>query len=287
MRINNDFVLDWAKVKKLLHEKRLEHRDLVERSGLSVRSIQDYSSGKSKPGIESIHLIAKALDVEVADILESGGANNIWTLEVPASEFYKDHFIEQLNKLTNGKNNYVIRILSGSVIIRCFSGEGELLMLPEIYKAGWHSIDLHIERNASTRFPLRNIHFWNKYLPWSSKNTYNYMFLGKLKALSFFITIVLLGSCAAVPMWMSEISSILFFLIQLLPYFIMSLAVLIVLFKITTKRYRYLHGDLNIEWQQECEVFAKMYQVRELEIVDKGYSIFFRPNAARFRSTPK
>lgn len=62
--------LDEAKLQMILAEKQMRLKDLYERSGVSDRALLDLRKGKTTPRPATIGRIAKALNVEVQDIIQ-------------------------------------------------------------------------------------------------------------------------------------------------------------------------------------------------------------------------
>lgn len=61
MKISNN-------IKKYRKDKNMTQKQLAEKAGLSIASIQGYEQGKYKPKTEQLKKLAKALDVSVSDL---------------------------------------------------------------------------------------------------------------------------------------------------------------------------------------------------------------------------
>jgi DNA-binding XRE family transcriptional regulator len=57
------------RIAALRRERGLSQDDLAEATGLERRTIQRYENAISSPGFAELHLIARALDVHVTDLL--------------------------------------------------------------------------------------------------------------------------------------------------------------------------------------------------------------------------
>ena len=55
-------------IKKYRKDKKMTQKQLAEKSGLSIASIQGYEQNKYKPKAEQLKKLAKALDVSVSDL---------------------------------------------------------------------------------------------------------------------------------------------------------------------------------------------------------------------------
>lgn len=58
------------RIKIARKKNKLTQKDLAEKTGLSIASIQGYEQGKYKPKIEQIDKIASALGVQIIDLME-------------------------------------------------------------------------------------------------------------------------------------------------------------------------------------------------------------------------
>ena len=66
------------KIKKLRKKKGFSQKDLAEKSGLSIASIQGYEQGKYKPKMEATQKLAKALGVLAYDIQTPKDSPEVW-----------------------------------------------------------------------------------------------------------------------------------------------------------------------------------------------------------------
>lgn len=57
-------------IKYLRKQKKMTQRELAEKSGLAIITIQGYESGKYEPKMESIYKLRKALDCNIYEILD-------------------------------------------------------------------------------------------------------------------------------------------------------------------------------------------------------------------------
>lgn len=55
-------------IKKIRKEKNMTQKQLAEKAGLSIATIQGYEQGKYKPKTEQLKRLAKVLDVSVSDL---------------------------------------------------------------------------------------------------------------------------------------------------------------------------------------------------------------------------
>ena len=61
--------MDGENIKRIRKEKNITQKQLAERSGLSVTSIQYYECGKFKPKVEQVERLAEALEVSPVEIM--------------------------------------------------------------------------------------------------------------------------------------------------------------------------------------------------------------------------
>ena len=61
------------KLKALRKERRMTFAELALRAGTSRAMIWRYESGRVSPTIQALTKLAKALDVEVCELIEEGG----------------------------------------------------------------------------------------------------------------------------------------------------------------------------------------------------------------------
>lgn len=66
------------KIRAIRKKKKVTQKELAEKSGLSVRSIQDFEYGKIKPKLETLLKIALVLEVSPYEIDESIDMLNLW-----------------------------------------------------------------------------------------------------------------------------------------------------------------------------------------------------------------
>lgn len=64
--------LDEKKLQMILAEKQMMLKDLYKKSGVSDRALLDLRQGKRKPRPATLGKIAKALNVDVQDIIQEG-----------------------------------------------------------------------------------------------------------------------------------------------------------------------------------------------------------------------
>lgn len=72
------------RIRKIRIEKGMTQKEIAEKCGINDANIRKYESGRQNPKIDTIEKIAKALDVEVSELL-----------------FEKSEIIEQLKNVLN------------------------------------------------------------------------------------------------------------------------------------------------------------------------------------------
>lgn len=72
------------RIRKIRIEKGMTQKEIAEKCGINDANIRKYESGRQNPKIDTIEKIAKALDVEISELL-----------------FEKSEIIEQLKNLLN------------------------------------------------------------------------------------------------------------------------------------------------------------------------------------------
>lgn len=59
----------WFKLIQIMADKKVKGKDLAEKTGLHVMTISSLRSGKRKPSMETLQLLADALDVDRKELL--------------------------------------------------------------------------------------------------------------------------------------------------------------------------------------------------------------------------
>lgn len=95
-------------LKKIRTSKNITQKELAEKLGVSVRTIQNYESGNREPSIDTLYKVAAALDVKALDFLpdEEMPVNTIDYIDTKEFEHIVGANI--LQSILDSKNNYVI-----------------------------------------------------------------------------------------------------------------------------------------------------------------------------------
>lgn len=97
------------RIKKYRKEQGLTQKELAEKTGLSIASIQGYEQGKYKPKIEQLEKIAFTLNASLYDLIQYTKTN--FNLEELKSAMAKDprnmHQLRIPNIIDDLENNYL------------------------------------------------------------------------------------------------------------------------------------------------------------------------------------
>lgn len=95
-------------IKYLRKQKKMTQKELAEKSGLAIITIQGYESGKYEPKMESIYKLRKALDCNIYEILDKPDElrdhieiviNNTDDISRKIQELKKDFLYNESDKL--------------------------------------------------------------------------------------------------------------------------------------------------------------------------------------------